>query len=62
MSKMIKNELISASQIIAAFQHHWKVSRNKIPYDSSQKIKRKECSFQGKRKCHQEKCRAEKFK
>lgn len=37
MSKMIKKEFMSASQIFAAFQHHGKFGRNKILHDISQK-------------------------
>lgn len=62
MSKMIKKEFISASQIFAAFQHHGEVSRNKILHDISQKIKERNINFKEIRKCHQEKCRAKDLK
>lgn len=62
MSKMIKNEFISAPQIFVAFQHHGKVSRNKILHDISQNIKEKNINFKEIRKCHQEKSRAKDLK
>lgn len=58
MSKMIKKEFISASQIFAAFQLPGKVSKNKILYDISQKIKEKTINYKEIRKCHQENYRA----
>lgn len=62
MSKMIKKEFISASQIFAAFQHPGKVRKSKIFYDISQKIKEKTINFKETRKCHQENCRAKDLK
>lgn len=62
MSKMIKKGFISASKIFTAFQHHGKVSRCKIHYDISQKIKERNINFKQIRKCHQEKCRAKDLK
>lgn len=62
MSKMVKKEFSSASQIFTALQHHGKVSRNEILYDSSQKIRERNINFKEIRKCHQEKCRAKDLK
>lgn len=49
MSKMIKKEFISAPQIFVAFQHHGKVSGNKVLHDMSQNI-REEYKFQRNKK------------
>ena len=62
MSKMIKKGFMSASPNFTAFQHHGKVSRHKILYDSSQKIKERNISFKEIRKCHQEKYRVKDLK